>query len=73
MLRRLSILQIQAAVSFTCFDCFPQLSVGAVRAKNVKNILLYILMDATIGAICWCGQSGVHPTVTTLLLCFTKS
>jgi Amt family ammonium transporter len=29
------------------------LSVGAVRSKNVKNMLLYILLDATVGAVGW--------------------
>ena len=29
------------------------LSVGAIRSKNVKNMLLYILLDATVGAIGW--------------------
>eukprot|EP00899_Mesostigma_viride_P007403 jgi/Mesvir1/16664/Mv12274-RA.1 len=32
---------------------FAMLSIGAVRAKNVKNILLYILLDATFGALGW--------------------
>eukprot|EP00899_Mesostigma_viride_P010849 jgi/Mesvir1/19766/Mv13066-RA.1 len=32
---------------------FAMLSIGAVRAKNVKNILLYVLLDATFGALGW--------------------
>lgn len=30
-----------------------QLSVGAVRSKNAKNIILKILLDACFGAICF--------------------
>lgn len=29
------------------------LSIGAVRAKNVRNMILYVLMDATVGAMGW--------------------
>ncbi len=32
---------------------FAMLSVGAVRHKNVKNMLLYIMLDATVGALGW--------------------
>ena len=32
---------------------FIMLSVGAVRRKNAKNIILYILLDATFGAVAW--------------------
>ena len=32
---------------------FIMLSVGAVRRKNAKNIVFYILLDATFGAVAW--------------------
>jgi ammonium transporter, Amt family len=39
-----------------------QLSVGAVRAKNAKNIMLVIMLDASIGMVMFyfCGWSFAY-------------
>jgi hypothetical protein len=44
------------AASFNYLSCIPsdvQLSVGSVRSKNAKNIVLKNLLDACFGAICF--------------------
>ena len=56
-----------------------QLSVGAVRSKNAKNIILKILLDACIGAICFyllgfgfAYGAAVQRASLSYLCCFTS-